>query len=353
MRAFLAVSAADRISRTAITVAGVLCGVLVFFVAVPLALSSPYPSPKEGSWVINRSSPHVADPITIPIAEDLPTHFERGAANISWSFVTLPVYDGPSLFTPAETAGGASAGTLATNEPEVTYSIASASSTEVKLDLGPKLVPAPLPAVTPIKVKAGTIEEVNDYLWDVYQRAPVKKDGAGDFTWKDPAAAKRFGLSMPTYVISGMDADFREQLYAAGHAMDDAGIRWSILSAFRDDYRQSIASGLKAGSSNSMHGGKARTGGYGHGMAIDITNADGDDGTVYRWIDHNGAKYGLYRPMPGYDPAHIQPRDNWRKLAAGFRSTRVRLAEEEQKKAAAKTAAAAAATDAKDEGKAE
>jgi hypothetical protein len=37
MRAPLAAIAADRISRSAILVAGVLCGALVFFVAIPLA----------------------------------------------------------------------------------------------------------------------------------------------------------------------------------------------------------------------------------------------------------------------------------------------------------------------------
>src|ERR1700737_5302248 len=56
--------------------------------------------------------------------------------------------------------------------------------------------------------------------------------------------------------------------------MDAAGIRWFILSGFRDDYRQTIASGLKAGASNSLHGGKARTGGCGHGQAVDITSAE-------------------------------------------------------------------------------
>jgi hypothetical protein len=333
MRASLAVSAADRISHTAIVVAGSLCGVLVFFVAVPLALSSPYPSPKEGDWVIHRSDRHVASPITLPLGSELPSSLDRDARTMpepfSWNFVSLPVYDGPSLFTPAEKD-------TADSGSDVTFSLASVSSTEVKLD--PK--PAPTPLVPVKRSNAGTIEEVNDYLWEVYQRAPVKKDGAGDFTWKDPAAAKRMGMSMQIYTIGGMDADFREQLYHAGHAMDDAGIRWSMLSAFRDDYRQSIASGLAAGASNSMHGGKARVGGYGHGQAIDITNTEGDDNTVYRWIDRNGAKYGLYRPMPGYDPGHIQPRDAWHKIAGTFRANRVRLAEEEQKAAGAKTAAA-------------
>jgi hypothetical protein len=201
----------------------------------------------------------------------------------------------------------------------------------------------PAPSTRPVepakRSNAGTVDEVNDYLWEVYQRAPVKKDGAGDFTWKDPIAAKRMGMSMPTYVIGGMDPDFREQLYHAGRAMDEAGIRWSMLSAFRDDYRQSLAAGIKAGNSNSLHGGKARTGGYGHGQATDISNVNGNDETVWRWIDRNGAKYGLYRPMPGYDPAHIQPREAWHKIAANFRANRVRLAEENNA-AGTKTAAA-------------
>ena len=70
------------------------------------------------------------------------------------------------------------------------------------------------------------MDEVDEYLWEVYRRAPSKRDLTGDFTWKDPAAAKRLGMSMPTYVIGGMDPDFREQLYHAGRAMDAAGIRW-------------------------------------------------------------------------------------------------------------------------------
>jgi hypothetical protein len=341
MQAFVAVRAADRISHTAILLAGVLCGVLVFFVAVPLALSSPYPSPKEGSWIIHRSGMmHVASAISPPIREELPAELSHQASAISWNLVSLPAYDGPALFVPAEPTKPAQVA-----EPEVTYSIASASSTEVRLDPRPAPMPVlgPAPATRPVepakRSNAGTVDEVNDYLWEVYQRAPVKKDGAGDFTWKDPIAAKRMGMSMPTYVIGGMDPDFREQLYHAGRAMDEAGIRWSMLSAFRDDYRQSLAAGIKAGNSNSLHGGKARTGGYGHGQATDISNVNGNDETVWRWIDRNGAKYGLYRPMPGYDPAHIQPREAWHKIAANFRANRVRLAEENNA-AGTKTAAA-------------
>jgi hypothetical protein len=172
-----------------------------------------------------------------------------------------------------------------------------------------------------------SMEQVDRYLWEVYQRAPTKKDHSGDFTWKDPAAAKRMGMSIPEYVIGGMDPDFREQLYHAGQAMDAAGIQWSLLSAFRDDYRQSLAAGFKARVGRSLHGGSQATGGYGHGRAVDVTNADGDADVVWKWLDAHGAKFGLYRPIPGPDPAHVQSRGDWHKLASNLRDSRLRTAE--------------------------
>jgi hypothetical protein len=166
----------------------------------------------------------------------------------------------------------------------------------------------------------GPMDEIDDYLWEVYQRQPVKRDSSGDFSWKDPAAAKRMGLSLADYVIGGMDPKFRERLYRAGRAMDADGIRWSMLSAFRDDYRQRLAEGFKASTGNSLHGGSRRTGGYGYGRAIDITSAEGwgDAESVWKWLDVNGSKYGLHRPMPSADPAHIQQAgDGGRKVASG------------------------------------
>src|SRR5215467_12793673 len=183
------------------------------------------------------------------------------------------------------------------------------------------------PKITGKDVDIDLKDQVSRYLWDVYQRSPTKKDGSGDFTWKDPAAAERVGMSLAKYVIGGMDADFREQLYHAGRAMDAAGVQWSMLSAFRDDYRQRIASGIKASGGNSLHGGSRRTGGYGHGQAVDVAAADGTEmSDVWKWIDAHGAKYGLYRPMPGYDPAHIQSRGEWRKLAGSLRQARIKEA---------------------------
>ena len=255
MRALLAFVSADRISHTAILVAGALCGILVFFVAVPLALSSPFPAARDGTWVIDRPSPRITAPVTRSPDLDRKEIVRESEMVVPWSFAALPESGIASRFAPAEFGGPVPADDI------VTGTITAAASR-----------PETAVGSAPPKREAALMDEVNDYLWEVYQRAPVKRDGSGDFTWKDPAAAKRFGLAMPAYVIGGMDPDFREQLYHAGRAMDAAGIRWSMLSAFRDDYRQSIASGLKASASNSLHGGKHRTGGYGHGQAVDVTS---------------------------------------------------------------------------------
>jgi hypothetical protein len=178
----------------------------------------------------------------------------------------------------------------------------------------------------PCKRPGSNMDTIDDYLWEVYRRVPVKKDGTGDFTWKDPAAAKHMGLCLQDYVIGGMAPEFREQLYHAGRAMDAAGLQWSMLSAFRDDYRQGLASGYKAGVSNSLHGGSRRTGGYGHGRAIDITGPEGRESDVWKWIDDHGAKYGLHRPLPKADPAHIQQRGDLHRIALALPETRTRFA---------------------------
>jgi hypothetical protein len=52
------------------------------------------------------------------------------------------------------------------------------------------------------------MDEVNQYLWNVYQRTEKKRDGSGDFTWKDIAAAERLGMSLGDYVVRGMIAIF-------------------------------------------------------------------------------------------------------------------------------------------------
>ena len=184
---------------------------------------------------------------------------------------------------------------------------------------------------------------IDRYLWALYERAPkvdtakvveevketVEKNGKPktitkkviryvdqDFTWKDPKAAERVRMSLQDYVIGGMDRNFKLKLYRALRALDDAGLSPGITSAFRDDYRQSIAGGLKASSNSSYHGGSLR-GGYGHGLAADVVSVKGETRSeryraseeLWKWIDAHGAEFGIGRPYLDFDPAHIAPID--------------------------------------------
>jgi len=319
---------ADRISSCAILLAGVVGGVLVFVVALPLALSSPFPTPKQREWVIENAAFNEASSLR---ALPMPPPIERSQLDppIVMAALRDPAHQGePVTFADrwSLTAPQAAASTTAAlNEAPSVPS--AAPRVEVPAE-ATRLAP-PAKAVEPAPPKrpsaAGVSDPIDRYLWAVYQRKPIKSDSTGDFTWKDPAAAKRLGMSLKAYVIGGMDPDFREQLYHAGHAMDASGIRWSMLSAFRDDYRQRLAAGFKAHGGNSQHGGSNATGGYGHGRAIDITNAEGDSSATWHWIDAHGAKFGLRRPMPNADPAHIQPRNSFHDLARQLREARLKL----------------------------
>ena len=184
---------------------------------------------------------------------------------------------------------------------------------------------------------------IDEYLWSLYERTPkvdtnkvterikstVKRKGktrtviktitkyvVADFTWKDPIAAQRAGMSLKDYVIGGMDRGFKLKLYWALRAMDDAGLMPGITSAFRDDYRQSIASGNKAASDSSYHGG-SRRGGYGHGLAVDLVSVKGEtrmqrfasSQELWKWIDAHEKEFGIGRPYLDRDPPHVAPID--------------------------------------------
>jgi hypothetical protein len=192
-------------------------------------------------------------------------------------------------------------------------------------DIAANIKPAaPDMAASVMGPRVPDLDQVREYLWSVYQRSGAKLDSHGDFTWKDAAAAARLGLSIEEYVIGGMDPDFREQLFAAGQALDAARIDWTILSAFRDDYRQSLAVGFKAQAGNSFHGGSAATGGYGHGCAVDLASTDGlSNYMVWNWLDQYGEQFGLHRPLSRIDPAHVQPSARWHGLASRLRDERV------------------------------
>lgn len=152
------------------------------------------------------------------------------------------------------------------------------------------------------------------YLCEVYARTPVKRDGGGDFTWKDQAAAKRVGMDVCTYAIGGLSPGLKARLEAFGHMADARGIQWSMTSAFRDDYRQSIASGIKARVGNSRHGGSRVTKGYGDGRAIDIA-AVGPIAPLLALVDGIGRTLGLTRPHKGFDPNHVQLLDTPTRMA--------------------------------------
>jgi hypothetical protein len=184
---------------------------------------------------------------------------------------------------------------------------------------------------------------IDRYLWALYQRTPkvdtikvqerrkvtVKKKGKTvtvtksftklvdeDFTWKDPKAAEKAGMPMMDYVIGGMDRSFKLKLFHTLRAAEEAGLSPGITSAFRDDYRQSIASGLKAATDRSYHGGSFR-GGYGHGLAADAVSVKGatqaerwiSTENLWKWIDVHGKEFGIARPYLDKDPPHVAPID--------------------------------------------
>jgi hypothetical protein len=173
---------------------------------------------------------------------------------------------------------------------------------------------------------------VDEYLCGVYWRMSRRIDDSGDFTWKDAAAAARVRRTVCEFVIQGMHRDLREELYALGHQADEAGINWSFLSAFRDDYRQSIAAGFKAEPCRSWHGGSCRTKGWGDGQAADLWVADqngdpaGDAAPLFELIDRVGRSLGLSRPMPGADPPHVQVGGDWRGIGEQLRERRLGIA---------------------------
>ena len=123
-------------------------------------------------------------------------------------------------------------------------------------------------------------------------------------------------MAMMDYVIGGMDRSFKLKLFYTLYAAEQAGLQPGITSAFRDDYRQSIATGLKAATDRSYHGGSFR-GGYGRGLAADIVSVKGNSRAqrwvstekLWKWIDERGKDFGIGRPYLNRDPPHVAPID--------------------------------------------
>jgi hypothetical protein len=214
---------------------------------------------------------------------------------------------------------------------------------------------------------------VDRYLWALYQRAPkedtirvpeqrsvtvnvtVKKKRKTvtvtrtftrtftklvdeDFAWKDQKASEVARMPMQDYVIGGMDRGFKLKLFHILHAAEEAGLSPGITSAFRDDYRQSIASGLKAANDRSYHGGSFR-GGYGHGLAADVVSVKGatrderwrSTETLLKWIDAHAKEFGIGRPYLGRDPSHVAPIDG-QEYATHYRGDKAQHADVDVKK---------------------
>jgi hypothetical protein len=268
---------------------------------------------------------------------------------------------------PAVVPSAVSVGTAATPDPEPRETAARAAEAPVSETTSAASAPTPPPETQIQLASVSTADPMNGYpkptvrpneapdecaadeacidryLWSLYERAPkvdvnkvteqkketVEKDGKkrtitktitnfvlGDFTWKDPAAAQRANMPLKDYVIGGLDPGFKLTLYRALRAMDDAGLMPGITSAFRDDYRQSIASGNVAASDRSYHGGSLR-GGYGHALAADIVSVKGENRTqraassevLWKWIDAHEKELGIGRPYLDRDPPHVGPID--------------------------------------------
>jgi hypothetical protein len=274
--------------------------------------SPPRPNPaqtKPGQTASREHAPSTASPATDEVRQQEP----KEPASAAREVVHEPVHE-PAHEAAREAPYEAARETPSEDAAAFIVPIPGPADGE---SLASHFVPSAAPTPDP------GMDEVNQYLWKVYQRTVRKHDGSGDFTWKDVAAAAHLGMSLGDYVIAGMDPDFRELLYHAGLAMDAAGMRWTILSAFRDDYRQGLAAGYKARIGDSLHGGSATTGGYGHGCAVDISDADGKSVPLWHWVDANTTQVGLERPLPGIDPAHIQARGPWHAFAAALRRERL------------------------------
>src|SRR6266446_32488 len=261
------------------------------------------------------------------------------------------------LGAPADASAAAPASDAATVDPaarETTFGLASVSAVEAPEKRGPLVsLFRPEPVEDEAQPAARAVEPldeclvvdicIDEYLWSLYERTPkvdtnkvterikttVKTKGktrtvtktitnyvVADFAWKDPIAAQRAGTSLKDYVIGGVDRGFKLKLFRALRAMDDAGLMPGITSAFRDDYRQSIAAGNKRASDSSSHGG-SRRGGYGHGLAVDLVSVKGEtriqrfasSEVLWKWIDAHEKELGVGRPYLDRDPPHVAPID--------------------------------------------
>jgi hypothetical protein len=319
--------------------------------------------------IVSADAPAAETPVVeAPLPDSRPTPLPETPVRLALALPSDPDATERASVLAAPPAAEAPAVEAATRDPDSigqTSALAGASAADTpvveaaSLDSAPKPAPEkpvrlvsafpsravnddPMPAVQPVKPPNECLVAdicIDEYLWSLYERTPkldtnketerikktVKKKGKvrtvistivkyvlGDFTWKDPVAAQRANMSVKDYVIGGMDRGFKLKLYHALRAMDEAGLMPGITSAFRDDYRQAIATGNKAASDSSYHGG-SRRGGYGHGLAADLVSVKGNtrmeryaaSDELWKWIDAHDKELGIGRPYRDRDPPHV------------------------------------------------
>ena len=306
------------ISQRRFAALGVLCGTVVLAAAVGLA--------GLGSRIVER--------LAASMKASPPTS------------VSVDARDAPQATTSGEDGVDAVIGDVASRDSGPTPLTETATeqvAAESKPDSLENDTKQPASSIETVDECSASEICIDQYLWSLYQRAPkldtirvpeqievkVKKKGKTrvvtktvtklvdeDFTWKDPKAAQKAGMSLVDYVIGGMDRSFKQRLYRALHALDDAGLSPAITSGFRDDYRQSLASGNKAAIDSSYHGG-SRRGGHGHGLAVDLVSVRGETRAerfsssekLWKWVDAHGKEFGIGRPYLDKDPPHVAPID--------------------------------------------
>jgi hypothetical protein len=353
-------------------VAAALCGTVVlagWVVAWPVGFGSAGIENTGAAPIEDRRAPSLAADAELENALQATAMSNAAIANANVVTAAEPV-------TVTETATEA---TAASEEPESIVEAGLPDSSQMlpsetsPVQVATASTPDPVPndakeAVSPIEILDECLVAdicIDRYLWALYQRTPkvdtikvherrkvtVKKRGKmvtvtkgftrlvdEDFAWKDPKAAEKAGMPMMDYVIGGMDRSFKLKLFHALRAAEEAGLSPGITSAFRDDYRQSIASGLKAASDRSYHGGSFR-GGYGHGLAADAVSVKGatqaqrwiSTESLWKWIDAHGKEFGIGRPYLDRDPPHVAPIDG-KEYAAHHRETKARHAGSDMKK---------------------
>lgn len=306
------------------------------------------------------------DRILVQTSEDFP-----GASPVEVIGTVVASADATTTFTAATAKAEpapakAPEATPAENDPIVVAALppsnVAPTSVAAPVETEAEIVPAPkgeTPDLVQLPDECVVLEVcVDHYLFELYQRSAkldtskvverrkvkVKRKGKvvtvtrsftklvnEDFTWKDPHAAEKAGMSMMDYVIGGMDRGFKLKLFQALRAAEKEGHAPGITSGFRDDYRQSIATGLKAASNRSYHGGSLR-GGYGHGMAADVVSTKGatraqrwvTTEVLWKWIDANEQQFGVGRPYLDRDPPHVTPIDGEEYVSR--RGTKVQVA---------------------------